>query len=155
MAVPSSVTLGSLALVVTAGVGLVAATAYAHRDDEAAATAKVPTAEPTPTEKTTAKPKKQKPRNVVEAVPDTMVVVYNNSGISGLAAEKSALLQAAGWKVGGADNWYGNIAANTVYYPPELKAEAKQLAKVLRIDRLKPAVAPMQFDRLTVIFTGN
>ena len=88
-------------------------------------------------------------------MPDTLVVVYNNSGIPGLAADKSALLQGAGWKVAGADNWYGEIPANTVYYPPELKADAQQLAKVLHIDRLKPAVAPMQFDRLTVIFTGS
>ena len=155
MAVPSSVTLGSLALVVTAGVGLVAATAYAHRDDKAPATAAAPSAEPTPTKKATTTPKKQKPRKVVEAVPDTMVDVYNNSGISGLAADKSAFLQGAGWKVAGADNWYGEIPANTVYYPPDLKADAQQLAKVLHIDRLKPAVAPMQFDRLTVIFTGS
>ena len=156
MAVPSSVTLGSLALVVTAGVGLVAASAYAHRDDDArrnCGRSDAPSRHRP--SKTTAEAEEAEAAQAVEVVPDTLVVVYNNSGISGLAADKSALLQGAGWKVAGADNWYGDIPANTVYYPPELKADAQQLAKVLRIDRLKPAVAPMQFDRLTVIFTGN
>lgn len=154
MAVPSSVALGGLALVVTAGVGLVAATAYAHKDDQTPATASGPTVQPTPTQKSSTAPKKHKPSKSVEVVPDTLVAVYNNSGISGLAADKSAFLQGAGWKVAGADNWYGNIPANTVYYPPGLKDDAEQLAATLHIDRLKPAVAPMQFDRLTVIFTG-
>lgn len=157
MAVPSSVTLGGLALVVTAGVGLAAVTAYAHRDDSSAAASTAgPTAEPTPSAKTTTEPaKKPKPRKAVDVVPDTLVVVYNNSGISGLAADKSTFLEGAGWKVAGADNWYGNIPANTVYYPPGMKADAEQLAQTLRIDRLMPAVSPMQFDRLTVIFTGD
>jgi hypothetical protein len=155
MAVPSSVALGGLALVVTAGVGLAAVTAYAQKDEKAPAAAgpsAAPTSTPTPTP---VKPKKQKSRKDVEVVPETLVVVYNNSGISGLAADKAAELQGAGWKVAGADNWYGNIPADTVYFPPGHKAEAEQLAKTLRIDRIKPAVAPMQFDRLTVIFTGS
>ena len=48
-------------------------------------------------------------------------------------------------------NWYGHIPADTVYYPPHLRAAAKKLAHTLHITRLRPAVAPMQFDRLTVI----
>ena len=154
MAVPSSVALGSLALVVTAGVGLVAVSAYANRDDSTPATAAGPTAVPTQTTPAPAVPA-PKPRKQTDVVPDTLVEVYNNSGIAGLAADKSAFLQGAGWKVAGADNWYGDIAASTVYYPAGLKTDAKQLAEVLHIKRLKPAVAPMQFDRLTVIFTGN
>ena len=154
MAVPSSVTLGSLALVVTAGVGLVAVSAYANRD-VAPKTSADQTVEPAPTTASTPSPPRPNPRTHVDVVPDTLVEVYNNSGISGLAADKSAFLQGAGWKVAGADNWYGDIVESTVYYPAGLKADAEQLAKVLRIMRLRPAVAPMQFDRLTVIFTGN
>jgi hypothetical protein len=154
MAVPSSVTLGSLALVVAAGVGLAAVSAYANRD-ETPRTSADQIVKPAPTTASTSSPPKPKPRKHVDVVPDTLVEVYNNSGISGLAADKSAFLQGAGWKVAGADNWYGDIVASTVYYPAGLKADAEQLAKVLHIMRLRPAVAPMQFDRLTVIFTGN
>lgn len=81
------------------------------------------------------------------------VEVYNNSGISGLANQTAARLQDTGWKVVGADNWYGNIPSSTVYHPQRLRAEAKQLAADLGIKRVRAAVAPMRFDRLTVILT--
>jgi LytR cell envelope-related transcriptional attenuator len=85
---------------------------------------------------------------------DAYVEVYNNSGISGLANETAAMLQDTGWKVVGADNWYGSIPANTVYYPERLHDVARLLADDLGIGRLHTAVAPMRFDRLTVILTG-
>ncbi len=97
--------------------------------------------------------RKDPPPAQPDAVPKVLVEVYNNSGISGLAAQEAAVLQSAGWSVAATDNWYGNIPANTVYYPPQLQDEAVQLAKVLGVQRLMPAVAPMQFDRLTVILT--
>jgi hypothetical protein len=89
----------------------------------------------------------------VDVIPTVLVEVYNNSGISGLAAERAASLQNAGWNVAATDNWYGNIASNTVYYPDGMKGQATQLAKEFGITRLRPAISPMQFDRLTVIFT--
>ena len=58
-----------------------------------------------------------------------------------------------GWKVVGADNWYGTIPATTVYYPAKPPA-AKQLALDLGIKRTAPAVDPMRLDRLTVILTA-
>jgi hypothetical protein len=81
------------------------------------------------------------------------VEVYNNSGITGLANETAARLQDTGWKVVGADNWYGDIPGSTVYYPERLRAEAKLLAADLGIGRLHTAVPPMRFDRLTLILT--
>ena len=89
-----------------------------------------------------------------DLVPQVLVEVYNNSGITGLAAEKASLLQGAGWNVGATDNWYGSIPENTVYYPEGLRPDADKLAKALGLDRVQPAVAPMSFDRLTVIFTS-
>jgi LytR cell envelope-related transcriptional attenuator len=86
---------------------------------------------------------------------DAYVEVYNNSGIAGLANETAAQLQDAGWQVVGADNWYGDIPASTVYYPERLHDAAKQLAADLGIKRLHTAVAPMRFDRLTLILTGR
>ncbi|MGL5810829.1 MAG: LytR C-terminal domain-containing protein [Nocardioides sp.] len=83
----------------------------------------------------------------------TFVEVYNNSGIAGLAAEVASRASGAGWNVVGSDNWVGTIPDSTVYYPPRLDAAAKLLARDLGIKRLRPAVEPMRFDRLTVILT--
>lgn len=85
----------------------------------------------------------------------TYVVVFNNSNIKGLAGQTSARARNAGWNVVGSDNWYGTIDSSTVYYPARLHAAAKALAHDLHIDRLRPAIAPMQFDRLTVILTAG
>ena len=60
-----------------------------------------------------------------------------------------------GWQVVGEDNWYGAIPASTVYYPERLKKAAQLLALDLGIDRVLPAVDPMQMDRLTVILTAD
>jgi hypothetical protein len=86
---------------------------------------------------------------------DTYVEVFNNSGISGLAASTAARASGAGWQVVGSDNWYGTIPATTVYYPPRLHAQARMLGRDLGIHRLKPAIAPMRGDRLTVILTRD
>ncbi len=85
----------------------------------------------------------------------TYVEVYNNSGISGLAGSTAARAQGAGWEVVGSDNWYGTIPASTVYFPARLKAQAALLGKDLGIKRLKPTIAPMRGDRLTVILTRD
>ncbi len=83
------------------------------------------------------------------------VEVYNNSGISGLAGSKASQISGAGWQVVGSDNWYGTIPASTVYYPERLAAAAKLLARDLGIERMRPAISPMRFDRLTVILTAD
>ncbi|MGH3367021.1 MAG: LytR C-terminal domain-containing protein [Nocardioidaceae bacterium] len=88
-------------------------------------------------------------------VPDVYVEVYNNSAITGLAASTAARLQDGGWQIVGVDNWYGAIPASTVYYPSGLSAEAHQLARALGVRRVRGAVSPMKFDRLTVILTPD
>jgi LytR cell envelope-related transcriptional attenuator len=98
--------------------------------------------------------KKRAPRPAVRRG-ETYVEVYNNSGISGLAGSTAARAAGAGWQVVGSDNWYGTIPASTVYYPPRLHAAAELLGKDLGIDRLKPSIAPMRGDRLTVILTRD
>jgi len=163
MAMPSVLTLGSAAFVVAAGIGLVSvsssATEQAAGDPRSIVQEPVPTRDPAvrePVEKPVDKPikKPEKPRHRSrDVIPKTLVDVYNNSGVSGLAAAKSAILQGAGWNVATTDNWYGEIVDSTVYFPASRRDEAKQLARTLRITRLRPAVTPMQFDRLTVIFT--
>ncbi|MEP6817603.1 MAG: LytR C-terminal domain-containing protein [Marmoricola sp.] len=96
----------------------------------------------------------RKPKPVVKRS-DVYVEVFNNSGISGLAGRTSGKAQSVGWKVVGSDNWYGTIPATTVYYPARLGAAAKILARDLGITRIRPAIAPMRFDRLTVILTTD
>lgn len=173
MALPSAVTLTSVAFVVVAGAGLAAVTTLADedqpRDDTVTGSAETPETPAAKTSTTPTRPERtnkpdrggeakrpaDKPKKKRrEAVPNVFVEVYNNSGITGLAAEKAAILQGSGWNVAATDNWYGDIPENTVYHPDGMRAEAKQLAKVVDITRLRPAVSPMQFDRLTVIFVS-
>jgi LytR cell envelope-related transcriptional attenuator len=87
--------------------------------------------------------------------PDVYVEVYNNTTITGLAASTAAQLQDGGWQVVGVDNWRGDIPSSTVYYPAGMEDEADQLADTLGFDRVRGAVAPMKFDRLTVILTPD
>ncbi|WP_338037670.1 LytR C-terminal domain-containing protein [Nocardioides zeae] len=106
------------------------------------------TEEPAPTAPpTTEEPEVDKSQTVVE--------VYNNSGISGLASRTGETASAAGWQVVGSDNWVGTIPSSTVYYPERLEAQAQLLADDLGIARLMPAVDPMRGDRLTVILTSD
>ena len=119
------------------------ATVASAQQSETAETAKpvVPTRTP--------KPKPQIKRGEV------YVEVFNNSGIKGLAAGFAAKATQVGWAVVGEDNWYGVVPTTTVYFPPRLKAEGKQLALDLGVKRTSPAVGTMKLDRLTVILTTD
>jgi hypothetical protein len=114
-----------------------------------------PSPSPKPKPSTTPTQEPQKKRKPEFRRSDIFVEVYNNSGITGLAGATASTASGAGWNVVGSDNWYGTIAASTVYYPPRLKTPAKALAKDLGIARLQPAVDPMRYDRLTVILTSD
>ncbi|MET0526347.1 MAG: LytR C-terminal domain-containing protein [Nocardioides sp.] len=151
---PSPVVMLSIIAVVMAGIAFVATrgeepterkvtTASQNRAPEDEPTKAPPTKEP------------KKPKKPAFERGETYVVVFNNSGISGLAGRVAGEATDAGWNVVGSDNWYGTIPANTVYYPKPLKAAAEQLALDLGIGRTAPAVDPMQLDRLTVILTGE
>ena len=159
VAMSSPVALLSVAAVVVAG----AAFLFTGHDEEptpaatpvVASTSAAPTTTaPAPTATPTPKKKKVVKKKVVRRG-GTYVEVYNNSGISGLAGSTAARAQGAGWQVVGSDNWYGTIAASTVYYPARLEDQARLLGKDLGIERLKPAIAPMRGDRLTVILTSD
>jgi hypothetical protein len=161
LAMSSPLALLSVGAVVLAGAAFVATSG--HEDEPAtrpAAAARPATATatpaPTPTSTAPAPVVKKKPtKKPVVRRGGTYVEVYNNSGISGLAGSTAARAQGAGWEVVGSDNWYGTIPASTVYYPARLHAQAKLLGKDLGISRLKPSIAPMRGDRLTVILTSD
>jgi LytR cell envelope-related transcriptional attenuator len=101
-----------------------------------------------------AKPKKKpKPKPVKRG--EVYVVVFNNTRVPGLAGGVAGKAKSAGWNVVGSDNWYGTVDGTSVYFPPRLKAAAKELGNDLGINRLRPAEEPMQFDRVTVILTDD
>ncbi len=156
MALPSVVTLASMAFVAAAAAGYAVVSTGGSGAAEPAPHSVVHPKAPrtTPTAATpTFTPQRHHPKP--DLVPNVLVVVFNNTGVSGLADDKAAILRGAGWNVAATDNWYGNIPEDTVYFPPQLKADAAKLAKVLHISRLHPAVAPMPFDRLTVIIATS
>lgn len=161
MALPSAVTLGSLAFVVATGVGYVAVAAASGSPDAHAATPAVHHHAAAPTSTVPSKPvsvpvhSSPSHRPKPPAVPDVLVVLFNNTGVTGRAEAAAADLRDAGWSVTATDSWYGKIPEDTVYYPPDLHAAAVKLAKVLHIGRLHLAVAPMEFDRLTVIMASS
>ncbi len=160
MALPSVVTLGSMAFVVAAAAGYAVVSTGGSGSAQQAQHRVVrpgpPQTTPTATPGTPVTHTAQPPHSRLPAVPSVLVWVFNNTGVPAEVADrKAAILRGAGWNVTATDNWYGNIPADTVYYPPQLKAAAVKLAKVLHITRLHTAVAPMQLDRLTVIIASS
>jgi hypothetical protein len=156
IALSSPLALVSAAAVVLAGAAFVVTDG--PRPDAPREVAAPVTSSPSPT-RTAPTPvvRKKRPahkRRVVRRG-DTYVEVFNNSGISGLAASTAARASGAGWQVVGSDNWYGTIPATTVYYPARLHPQARMLARDLGIHRLRLAIAPMRGDRLTVILTSD
>jgi hypothetical protein len=150
---PSRVMLVAIVGIAIAAATYIATTPHPEVSARTVPVDSTPSASPTPTPS----PTKIAPVKKKAAVKrgDVIVEVFNNSGVSGLASRTSGKARSAGWDVVGSDNWYGTIPATTVYYPPRLKAAAVVLARDLGIQRLKPAIDPMRFDRLTVILTRD
>ena len=164
IALSSPLALVAAGAVVIAGAAFVVTGGDGDREQESRQAVAPVGARPTPTASPSAAPTtrapvvkkvKKKAKKPVVRRGDTYVEVYNNSGISGLAGSTASRAQGAGWQVVGSDNWYGTIPASTVYYPPRLRSQAKMLGKDLGIGRLKPSIAPMRGDRLTVILTSD
>jgi hypothetical protein len=156
--VSSTLAVLSAAVVALAGVAFVATAAPPHqgqRPDHQVAASSHASVSPSSTTARRSPAHKKAHKKVVVRRAETYVEVFNNSGISGLAGSTAARAQGAGWQVVGSDNWYGTIAASTVYYPARLRAQAMLLGKDLGISRLKPIIAPMRGDRLTVILTAD
>ncbi len=152
VAAPALVAVLSTVAVVAAGLYFVLSGGPAEEPTTPSAPAPTTVATPTPSPTAEATPTKRKPR---VRRGNVYVEVYNNSGISGLAARTATTVRGAGWQVVGEDNWYGTITESTVYYPPRLKAAGRLLARDLGITRVRPAVDPMKLDRLTVILTSD
>ena len=160
---PSPVVLLSIVAVAMAGVAFLATdgpgeeervTVVSRAADPAPSATPAPRAESRPTTRPAPRKGPERRRPAVQRR-DVVVEVYNQSGITGLAGRVAERTSDIGWQVVGSDNWVGTIPASTVYFPPRLKEAGAMLARDLGIDRVRPAVAPMRFDRLTVILTGE
>lgn len=86
-----------------------------------------------------------------QPVPQIAVYVFNQTTVSGLAAQTADRLEVLGWDVVGVDNWVGIVPEDTVYFYPGDRPAAEQLAKAARVDRVWPASAPMPAGALTLI----
>lgn len=112
-----------------------------------------PTPEPTAT--TTPAPKPKPKPTAAPVARDIPVGVFNNTATRGLARTVAAKVRAAGWTVAGVGNWRGSIPETTVYYPSGFQSQAQTLARDLDFGRVRPSVAPMRTDRLTLIVAGQ
>lgn len=157
VAFPSPVVLLSIIAVVMAGVSFVATRDQAPAEREITTVARPSaSAEASPDVVATKEAiEKKKPKKKPLDRSAVYVVVFNNSGITGLAGQYSGSAANLGWQVVGSDNWYGTIPTTTVYFPPQLQRAGKQLALDLGISRVAPSVDPMSPDRLTVILTAD
>ncbi|MCZ3386970.1 MAG: LytR C-terminal domain-containing protein [Actinomycetia bacterium] len=92
----------------------------------------------------------------VQPVPQIPVYVFNQTTISGLAAETANALESGDWNVVGVDNWVGNVPSDTVYFYPGDRAAAERLSNDFPdIERVWPASAPMPAGALTVILADT
>lgn len=159
VALPSPVVLLSIAAIVVAGVTF-AATGGVGSDPPRVS----PVSQPAPgagaAAGTGAREFTRVPAPTLEKTPppvdrsEVLVEIYNNSNVTNMAARTAEKARVAGWHVVGVDNWYGTIPAPTVYYPDGMQRAAELLARDLGIARVRQAVEPMRFDRLTVILTA-
>jgi hypothetical protein len=88
-------------------------------------------------------------------VPQIPVYVFNQTSISGLAAETASSLEASGWNIAGVDNWIGTVPEDTVYFYPGDRAAAERLSQSSGINRVWPASAPMPAGALTIILAST
>lgn len=158
LVLPTRLMVFSISAVAMAGLLFLATQPEGDPDLAAPASASQPEATPTtasPTDVGTPTPAPTRAARPAVKRGQVYVEVYNNSNITGLAGKTGTRAQNVGWNVVGTDNWYGTVDSSTVYYGPRLKAAGALLARDLGVAKVKPAVAPMRPDRLTVILTDD
>ena len=78
--------------------------------------------------------------------------MLNQSAPGGSASTVAARVRSRGWAVGRVDDFHGNVSTTTVYYPPGLHSEARDLADDLSgSPRVQEAFNTISDTRLTVI----
>jgi hypothetical protein len=83
------------------------------------------------------------------------VDVLNQSAPGGSASAVADRVRSHGWPVGRVADFHGNVSTTTVYYPPGLHQEARDLAHDLSgSPRVQAAFDTISDTRLTVILVG-
>jgi hypothetical protein len=158
--------LAALAVIVLVGVLILAFGANGNETQQFGSgpagtltSADTPTATPPPGQSTPTRTPTPTPTPTPAPTPlaaKASVIILNQSGVSGLAAQVRDRLQAGGWTVTGIDDFRGNVPATTVYYPPGLQAAAKALmAQFPEIGRIRPAFSGISATQLTVILSKD
>lgn len=81
------------------------------------------------------------------------VSVLNASGINGLAAKTKDKMAADGFTKVSAENFQGTKpSVNTIYYPSDREAEAREVQRVLNIDMIVPKDG---LDKIQVVLVGR
>ena len=89
-------------------------------------------------------------------IPQIPVYVFNQTPVTGLAAQTASSFESAGWNVAGVDNWIGTVPEDTVYYyPGDIDAAERLSADFPDISRVWPASSPMPGGGLTVILADT
>ncbi len=118
-----------------------------------------PTPEPSTVAPTTAAPTTEppppspSPEPTVDRSPG--VSVLNGTSIDGLASQAADKLGDLGWGDLRTGDTGGSYPENTVYFPPQLEAQAQTLAQDLGITRIRPSVDGMRDDRLTAVLISR
>ena len=101
-------------------------------------TSQTPNAVATPSPSETEKPSK-KPAESAAPSEEPTVSVLNASGINGLAAKVKDKVAADGFTKVSAENFQGTKpSVNTIYYPADHEAEAREMQRILNIDMIVP-----------------
>jgi hypothetical protein len=80
------------------------------------------------------------------------VDVLNQSAPGGSASTVADRVRSHGWVVGRVADFHGNVSTTTVYYPPGLRSEARDLADDLSgSPRVQAGFSTISDSRLTVI----
>ena len=159
VALPSVVTLGSLAFVLAAGVGYAAiSTASADTDQHVARSAHSPGLPVADQADHHPAPRLEHADHSTTEYgrgPDGTGRPLQQPGVTGVAEEQAAMLESAGWNVVATDNWYGKIPAEHHLLPATAEGGCGQAregpghqpaASGRRADAVRP---------LTVIFSGG
>lgn len=159
-ATPTSYLVLSAVTVVLAAVALGFVLWPESEDDTAAESTETAEAESTATaeatEEPTESPETPEPTPEPDEGRDIGVIVYNRTSVVGLAADRAADAEEAGWEVVDTSDWSGgNIPSDTVYHPEGEEDSANLLAEDLGIERVMPRVDPMPADLLAVILVSE
>lgn len=103
-----------------------------------------------------ARPAASPPRPAADRTPEVFarlpVVIFDEARHREVVVAFRTALRSAGWDVAGTGPWVGNVPVSTVYYPPGMKAAARELMSAFpSITRGRPAFPGVPTDKLTVI----